>query len=50
MGNDECDELLEALGTIGRKFNGYEYGLPMHDADEVERMREAVREWFGTRL
>ncbi len=42
-----CMELLEALDKIGREYNRYEYGLPLHDAESVEAMRKAVKDWVG---
>ena len=40
------DILLGCLDTEARFYDTYEYGLPMHDEETVERMRGILRDWL----
>jgi hypothetical protein len=46
---EQIDALLSNLDFIAREHDMYEYGLPMHGADEedgaINKLREAVRKW-----
>ena len=43
MTDEKLNEIIHALDMIGREYDGYEYGLPIHCDDEMVKMREAIR-------
>jgi hypothetical protein len=41
--NEQLDNIITALDSYARDYNGYEYGLPTHDEERMEEMRNEIR-------
>lgn len=41
--DEVCDGIISHLDDIAREDNNYDYGLPIYDADLLQRMRDAIR-------
>jgi len=39
-------DLLEELGNCATDYDNYEYGLPLHTKEQVEKMIEIVENWL----
>ncbi len=41
------DELLSELDGIAQEYNHYDYGLPIFNDEEKEKMQVAVQKWVN---
>lgn len=46
LSDEQVDRLLDELDRMARQYDRYEYGLPVHAADQAAVMRETVRDWL----
>lgn len=43
--DEQIDRLIAGFDTIAFNYNPSDYGLPTHESDEIDKMRDHVRAW-----